>query len=68
MAMDTSRLSGSGPQLRPLWEERRDDNKDGSTNWRHHLIDDRFSQPHARLEDIDNDGQPELITGAASSP
>jgi hypothetical protein len=46
------------------WEERRDDNKDGSTNWRHHLIDDRFSQAHALVwEDIDQDGQPELITG-----
>lgn len=55
---------GQGHNYGLWWEERRDDNKDGSTNWRHHLIDDRFSQPHFLLwEDIDNDGEPELITG-----
>ncbi len=55
---------GHGHNYGLYWEERRDDNKDGSTNWRHRLIDDRFSQPHMLLwEDIDNDGQPELITG-----
>jgi hypothetical protein len=55
---------GHGHNYGLYWEERRDDNKDGSTNWRHHLIDDRFSQPHVLVwEDIDNDGQPELITG-----
>jgi hypothetical protein len=55
---------GHGHNFGLYWEERRDDNKDGSTNWQHHLIDDRFSQPHALVwEDIDNDGQPELITG-----
>jgi FG-GAP-like repeat len=55
---------GQGHNFGLYWEERRDDNKDGSTNWRHHLIDDRFSQPHfLAWEDIDNDGQPELITG-----
>ena len=55
---------GHGHNYGLYWEERRDDNKDGSTNWRHHLIDDRFSQPHfLAWEDIDNDGQPELITG-----
>lgn len=55
---------GHGHNYGLYWEERRDDNKDGSTNWRHHLIDDRFSQAHALVwEDLDNDGQPELITG-----
>ena len=55
---------GHGHNFGLWWEERRDDNKDGSTNWRHHLIDDRFSQSHALVwEDLDNDGQPELITG-----
>jgi FG-GAP-like repeat len=55
---------GHGHNYGLYWEERRDDNKDGSTNWRHHLIDDRFSQPHVLVyEDIDGDGQPELITG-----
>jgi hypothetical protein len=57
-------IRGHGHNYGLYWEERRDDNKDGSTNWRNHLIDDRFSQPHALVwEDIDNDGQPELITG-----
>lgn len=46
------------------WEERRDDNKDGSTNWRRHTIDVRVSQAHCLVwEDLDNDGRPELITG-----
>lgn len=55
---------GHGHNYGLWWEERRDDNKDGSTNWRHHLIDDRFSQSHALVwEDIDQDGKPELITG-----
>lgn len=55
---------GHGHGYGLYWEERRDDNRDGSTNWRHHLIDDRFSQPHVLAwEDLDNDGQPELITG-----
>lgn len=55
---------GHGHNYGLYWEERRDDNQDHSTNWRHRLIDDRFSQPHVLVwEDIDNDGQPELITG-----
>ena len=55
---------GNGHNYGLYWEERRDDNKDGSTNWRHHLIDDRISQVHVLvLEDIDNDGKPELVTG-----
>ncbi|HEY2572748.1 MAG TPA: VCBS repeat-containing protein [Verrucomicrobiaceae bacterium] len=55
---------GHGHNYGLWWMERRDDNKDGSTNWRQHLIDDRFSQAHVLVwEDIDNDGQPELITG-----
>ena len=55
---------GHGHNYGLWWEERRDDNKDGTTNWKHHLIDDRFSQAHVLVwEDIDNDGEPELITG-----
>jgi len=55
---------GQGHNYGLWWEERRDDNKDGSTNWKHHLIDDRFSQSHVLVwEDLDNDGQAELITG-----
>ncbi|MEM7012798.1 MAG: VCBS repeat-containing protein, partial [Verrucomicrobiota bacterium] len=36
----------------------------GKTQWKQHTIDDSFSQAHALAwEDIDNDGEPELITG-----
>ena len=55
---------GHGHNYGLWWEERRDDNKDGSTNWRHHLIDDKFSQVHAMVwEDLDRDGKPDLVTG-----
>jgi hypothetical protein len=55
---------GHGHGYGLYWEERRDDNRDGSTNWRHHLIDDKISQFHSLAwEDLDNDGKPELITG-----
>jgi hypothetical protein len=55
---------GHGHNYGLYWEERKDDNKDGSTNWRHHQIDDKNSQNHVLVwEDIDNDGRPELITG-----
>jgi hypothetical protein len=55
---------GHGHNYGLYWEERRDDNRDGSTNWRHHVIDDKFSQAHDLVwEDIDKDGAPELITG-----
>ncbi len=55
---------GHGHNYGLYWEERRDDNRDGSTNWRHHLIDDKNSQNHALVwEDIDNDGRPDLVTG-----
>lgn len=46
------------------WEEQQKPQPDGSTTWRHHLIDNKFSQAHSLAwEDIDNDKQPELITG-----
>ena len=46
------------------WHEQLDSQSDGTTNWRQHLIDKRFSQGHALAwDDVDNDGQPELITG-----
>jgi hypothetical protein len=55
---------GHGHNYGLYWQERRDDNRDGSTNWRHHVIDTRVSQVHCLVwEDIDNDGQPDLITG-----
>lgn len=55
---------GDGHNYGLWWEEQRDPNKDGSTNWRTHLIDNKFSQPHVlEWTDIDGDGAPELITG-----
>lgn len=46
------------------WNEQLEPQSDGTTTWRQHLIDKKFSQAHALAwDDIDNDGQPELITG-----
>jgi len=60
----TDIIWGHGHNYGLYWEERKDDNKDGSTNWRHHLIDDKVSQNHCLVwEDFDNDGRPDLITG-----
>lgn len=46
------------------WEEQLEPREDGTTLWKQHLIDKKFSQGHALAwADIDNDDQPELITG-----
>ena len=46
------------------WHEQLKPQADGTTTWRQHLIDKKFSQGHALAwDDVDNDGQPELITG-----
>jgi hypothetical protein len=46
------------------WQEQLEPQSDGTTTWRQHLIDKKFSQGHALAwDDVDNDGQPELITG-----
>lgn len=46
------------------WHEQLDRQQDGGTAWRQHLIDKKFSQGHTMAwDDVDNDGQPELITG-----
>ncbi len=46
------------------WHEQLEPQPSGATTWKKHLIDNDFSQGHALAwEDIDNDGQPELITG-----
>lgn len=55
---------GHGHNYGLYWEEQKEPGRDGSTNWRHHLIDDKNSQNHCLVwEDIDNDGKPDLITG-----
>lgn len=46
------------------WQEQLEPRANGITVWRQHLIDKKFSQGHALAwDDVDNDGQPELITG-----
>ena len=46
------------------WHEQLAPQPDGTTTWRQRLIDKKFSQGHSLAwDDVDNDGQPELITG-----
>jgi hypothetical protein len=46
------------------WWEQLPAADDGKLQWKKHLIDDRFSQPHClHLADLTGDGTPELITG-----
>ena len=46
------------------WHEQLKAPSESGTIWRQHLIDKKFSQGHALAwDDVDNDGQPELITG-----
>jgi len=55
---------GDGHNYGLYWEEQLEPREDGTTVWRQHLIDKKFSQAHAfAWEDIDNDGAPEFITG-----
>ncbi|MDF1752257.1 MAG: VCBS repeat-containing protein [Verrucomicrobiales bacterium] len=61
---DNDLVWGDGHNYGLYWEEQLAPAADGSTNWRQHLIDKKFSQAHTlNWEDIDNDGAPELITG-----
>ena len=46
------------------WQEQLKPQPDGTSTWRQHLIDKTFSQGHSLAwDDVDHDGQPELITG-----
>ncbi len=46
------------------WWEQLEPAADGTLQWRKHLIDNRFSQPHClHMADLTGDGQLELITG-----
>lgn len=55
---------GKGHDVGLYWWEQLEPTSDGTTQWKKHLIDDRFSQAHAlHWADLDNDGQDELITG-----
>lgn len=46
------------------WWEQLEPEKDGTTRWKHHVIDESWSQVHVlTLADLDNDGNEELIAG-----
>lgn len=55
---------GKGHDIGLYWWQQLEPAPDGTTRWKEHRIDDRFSQPHAlHWADLDGDGQDELITG-----
>ncbi len=55
---------GDGHNYGLYWMQQREPAGDGSTNWRIHTIDKSFAQAHTMAwEDIDGDGERELITG-----
>jgi FG-GAP-like repeat len=61
---DQDLIWGDGHNYGLYWHERLEPQSDGSTTWRQHLIDKKFSQAHCLAwVDIDQDGAPELITG-----
>jgi len=55
---------GDGHNYGIYWYEQLAPEKDGSTRWKHHVIDREISQMHALVwEDLDKDGKPEIISG-----
>ena len=55
---------GDGHNYGLYWMQQQEPQSDGSTTWRIHTIDKKFSQPHTMVwADIDGDGESELITG-----
>jgi hypothetical protein len=55
---------GDGHNYGLYWMEQREPAADGSTNWKIHTIDKKFSQPHTMAwADMNGDGMPELVTG-----
>jgi hypothetical protein len=57
-------LWGDGHDYGLYWYEQLEPEKDGTTRWKHHLIDDTISQYHAiTMGDLDRDGREEIITG-----
>ena len=52
---------GDGHNYGLYWHEQLEPRKDGTTVWKHHLIDKKISQMHALAwEDLDNDESPRL--------
>jgi len=55
---------GDGHNYGLYWHEQLAPQPDGTTVWRQHLIDKKFSQAHSLAwDDVDNDGKAELVTG-----
>ncbi|MEK9773875.1 MAG: VCBS repeat-containing protein, partial [Opitutae bacterium] len=55
---------GKGHDYGLYWYEQLEPEEDGTTRWKHHLIDDSISQLHAIImADLDGDGRKEIITG-----
>lgn len=55
---------GKGHDFGLYWWQGEGVGTDGKLQFKQHLIDDRFSQPHTvHFADLDGDGQDELITG-----
>jgi hypothetical protein len=53
---------GDGHNYGIYWYEQLAPEKDGSTRWKHHVIDREISQMHALVwEDLDKDGKPEIV-------
>lgn len=57
-------IYGLGHDFGLFWREQLKPAADGTLQWKEHLIDKSFSQPHVlHMADIDGDGEQELITG-----
>ncbi|MBP52073.1 MAG: hypothetical protein CMI27_02895 [Opitutae bacterium] len=55
---------GDGHNYGLYWHQQLEPRVDGTTVWRHHLIDKKISQMHVLAwEDLDNDGEKEIISG-----
>lgn len=61
---DGDLILGNGHDYGLFWWQNDGPDKTGKISWTKHEIDSRYSQPHTLAwQDIDNDGEPELITG-----
>jgi hypothetical protein len=57
-------IFGRGHAYGLYWWEQLEPKADGTTQWKHHIIDESWSQAHClKLADIDGDGQEDLIAG-----
>jgi hypothetical protein len=57
-------IFGRGHAYGLYWWEQQPPKADGTTQWKHHVIDESWSQAHClKLADIDGDGEEDLIAG-----